>query len=111
MRTLRSYFLNLKKFQAPLEKYVFPVILLLYPLIGVNLGLDITDTTYGLSNYEFLGSIDPMWALSTFLSNVLGRLIMNLPFAGTMLGMSVYCSFIIALIALLPYYLLQKWMP
>ena len=111
MKTLRSYFLNLKKFQAPLEKYVFPVILLLYPLIGLNLGLDITDTTYGLSNYEFLGSIDPMWALSTFLSNVLGRLFMHLPFGGTMLGMSVYCSFVISLTALLPYYFLQKWMP
>ena len=111
MRNFRSYFLNLKKYQAPLEKYVFPVILLLYPLIGLNLGLDITDTTYGLSNYEFLGSIDPMWALSTFLSNILGRLFMNLPFGGTMLGMSVYCSFVISLIALLPYYFLQKWMP
>ncbi len=111
MRNFRSYFLNLKKYQAPLEKYVFPVILLLYPLIGLNLGLDITDTTYGLSNYEFLGNIDPMWALSTFLSNVTGRLFMNLPFAGSMLGMSVYCSFVISLIALLPYYLLQKWMP
>ncbi len=111
MKTLRSYFLNLKKFQAPLEKYVFPVVLLLYPLIGLNLGLDITDTTYGLSNYEFLGSIDPMWALSTFLSNVFGRFIMNLPFAGTMVGMSFYCSLIISLTALLPYYILQKWMP
>ena len=81
------------------------MILLLYPLIGLNLGLDITDTTYGLSNYEFLGNIDPMWALSTFLSNVTGSLFMNLPFGGTMLGMSVYCSFVISLIALFPYYL------
>ena len=111
MKTLRSYFLNLKRFQAPLEKFVFPVVLLLYPLIGLNLGLDITDTTYGLSNYEFLGSIDHMWALSTFLSNILGRVIMNLPFAGTMVGMSFYCSLIISLTALLPYYILQKWMP
>ena len=111
LKTFRSYFLNLKKFQAPLEKFVFPVILLLYPLIGLNLGLDITDTTYGLSNYEFLGSIDPMWALSTFLSNVLGRFFMHLPFGWTMLGISVYCSFIISLTALLPYYFLQKWMP
>ncbi len=111
MKTIRSYFLNLKKFQAPLEKFVFPVILLLYPLIGAGLGLDITDTTYGLSNYEFLENIDPMWALSTFLSNVLGRFFMHLPFGGTMLGISVYCSFIISLTALLPYYFLKKWMP
>ena len=111
LKTFRSYFYNFKKYQAPLEKYLFPLILLLYPLVGVSQGLDITDTTYGLSNYEFLPVIDPMWGLSTFLANVTGRAIMKLPFAGTMLGMSIYCSFIISLIALISYYVLQKWMP
>ncbi len=111
LNNFRSYFYNFKKFQAPLEKYLFPVVLIMYPLIGVNQGLDITDTTYGLSNYEFFTSIDPMWALSTFLSNVAGSIIMKLPGAGTMLGMSIYCSFIISIIALVPYYLLQRWMP
>ena len=111
LKTIRSYFYNFKKYQAPLEKYLFPLILLLYPLIGVSQGLDITDTTYGLSNYEFLPVIDPMWGLSTFLANVTGRIIMKLPFAGTMLGMGVYCSIIISLVALVAYYCLQRWMP
>jgi hypothetical protein len=111
LKSIRSYFYNLKKFQAPLERYVFPLILLLYPLIGLNQGIDIADTTYNLSNYEFFYSIDPMWALSTFLSNALGSLIMKLPLAQTMLGMSVYCSFVISIITLVPYYVLQKWMP
>lgn len=111
LRNIRSYFYNLKKFQSPLEKYFFPVVLLFYPLIGVNQGLDIMDTTYGLSNYEFLKGLDPMWALSTFLSNIVGSTLMKLPGAGTMLGMSVYCSFVISAIALLAYYLLQYWMP
>ena len=111
LKTIRSYFYNFKKYQKPLEKLVFPLILLLYPLIGVSQGLDITDTTYGLSNYEFLPVIDPMWGLSTFLANVTGRAIMKLPFAGTMLGMGIYCSFIISVIALSAYYCLQRWMP
>ena len=111
LRNIRSYFYNLKKYQAPLEKFLFPVVLFLYPLIGVNQGLDITDTTYGLSNYEFLKGVDPMWALSTFLSNLTGNIVMKLPGAGTMLGMSVYCSFVISITALLAYYLLQRWMP
>ena len=111
LRNIRSYFYNLKRFQSPLEKYFFPVVLLFYPLIGVNQGLDIMDTTYGLSNYEFLGAVDPMWALSTFLSNVVGSTIMKLPGAGNMLGMSIYCSFIISAVALAAYYLLQHWMP
>ena len=111
LSNIRSYFYNLKRFQAPLEKFLFPVVLLLYPLIGLNQGLNIADTTYGLSNYEYFSAVDPMWALSTFLSNVVGSTIMRLPGAGTMLGMSVYCSFVISIIALVPYYLLQRWMP
>ncbi len=111
LKDFRSFFYQFKKYQAPFEKYLFPLILLLYPLIGVDQGLDITDTTYGLSNYEFLPVIDPMWGLSTFLGNVVGRAIMKLPFAGTMLGMNVYCSFIVSIAALSAYYALQKWMP
>ena len=95
----------------PLEKYVFPLVLLLYPLIGVNAGLDVTDTTYSLANYEFIDTLNPMWLLSTFLGNVTGAIIMYLPGAGTMLGFGIYSSFIISLTALISYYFLQKYMP
>ncbi|MBR1670930.1 MAG: hypothetical protein IJ695_09545 [Butyrivibrio sp.] len=108
---LRSFFYKLKKFQTPLEKSVFPIVLLLYPLLGAGEGLDITDTSYSLANYEFLDKIDPMWALSTFLSNLTGGAIMHLPGAGSMLGMNIYCSFVISGIALICYYLLSKWEP
>ena len=111
LKNIRSYFYNFKRFQAPLEKYIFPVILLFYPLVSVGQGLDISDATYGLSNYEYLPLIDPMWGISTFLGNVVGRGIMKLPFAGTMLGMNIYCSLIICIAALFSYYVLQKWMP
>jgi hypothetical protein len=111
LTNIKSCFYNLKKYQKPLEKYFFPLVLLLYPLIGVTNGFDIADTTYSLANYEYLEKLDPMWAISTFLSNVAGRLIMSLPGAGTMLGMNIYCSFVIAATSLIAYFLLQKWMP
>ena len=94
-----------------MEKYVFPLVLLLYPLIGVTAGLDITDTTYSMANYEFIGGLNPMWLLSTFLGNITGAVIMHLPGAGTMLGFGIYCSFIISLTALISYYMLQSYMP
>ena len=100
-----------KGLQSPLEKYFFPLVLLLYPLIGVNAGLDISDTMYNLANYQYIDHIYPMWMFSTYLSNVTGNIIMHLPFAGTMLGFSVYCSFLISLIALVVYYSLQDYMP
>ena len=111
LKSIRSYFYNTKKFQSPLERFLFPVILLLYPLIGANQGLDISDTTYALANYEFLSVIDPMWAISTFGGNIAGALIMKLPGAGSMLGMNIYCSLLISIIAIVPYYVLQRWMP
>lgn len=111
LSTIRSFFYRFKRYQTPLEKYIFPVALLLYPLIGVNLGVDISDTTYSLTNFEYMSSIDPMWILSTFVSNLVGKLFMNLPFGGSMLGIGVYCSLLISFVALVAYFMLQEYMP
>ncbi len=111
LKNIRSYFYNLKKYQAPLETFVFPVILLLFPLFGAGAGLDITDTTYSLGNYQYLGSVNDMWLFSTFLSNKVGALLMQLPGAGTMLGFNIYCSFITSAMALISYYFLKRFMP
>lgn len=111
LKNIRSYFEKYKKYQYPLEKFFFPVVLLLYPLIGVNSGVDIADTTYSLANYQYMSDIDPMWILSTFFSNIVGKLFMNLPFGGTMLGINIYCSLLISLVALISYYMLQEYMP
>ena len=58
-----------------------------------------------------MSSIDPMWILSTFISNLVGKLFMQLPFGNTMLGIGVYCSFLISLVAIVSYYMLQDYMP
>ena len=111
LNNIRSYFMKFKGLQRPLERYFFPVVLLLYPFFGIDRGLDIVDTTYNLSNFEFMGNVDPMWLFSTFLSNLVGSIIMKLPGAGTMIGFSVYCTFVISAMALVVYYVLQRWMP
>ena len=111
LKNIRSYFYNLKKYQLPLERYFFPVVLLLYPLIGVNQGLDISDTMYSLTNYEYIETLNPMWLFSTYLSNVFGAVIMRFPGADTMLGFSIYCSFVTSVIALVSYYFLKSFMP
>lgn len=111
MTNIRSNFLKFKKFQSPLERFFFPVVLLLYPFLGITAGLDITDTTYNLANYEFMLDVDQMWILSTFGASFVGRFIMSLPFGGTMVGFGFYCSLIIAGTALIAYYCLQEYMP
>ncbi|WP_026526765.1 hypothetical protein [Butyrivibrio sp. VCD2006] len=109
--TVREKVFRFKKYQKPLEKWIFPVILFLYPLIGVAQGVDITDTTYSLGNYQFADALDPMWMIATYIPNLIGRFFMVLPGGSTMLGMNIYCSFVISATALAGYYMLQRWMP
>lgn len=90
---------------------LFPLILLLFPLIKANQGIDLTDTGYSLGNYRFFGQIGGVWTLLTFLSNVTGFLLTKLPLGGTMLGMKVYTSLIVSLMALLGYRFFKTKMP
>ena len=84
------------------HKYIFPAILLFYPLRHINWGLDLGDTGYNYGNFQFMGTehMDPMWLFSTYLASAVGRLLMNLPFADTMLGMNFYTGLAVSLLAL-----------
>lgn len=101
-------FQKVKKLAANI---LFPLILLLFPLLKANQGIDLTDTGYSLGNYRFFGQIGGVWTLLTFLSNVTGFLLTKLPMGGTMLGMKVYTSLIVSLTALLGYRFFKTKMP
>ncbi len=111
LRTIRNKVFQFKKYQKPMEVWLFPLILLLYPLIGASQGVDITDTTYSLGNYIYSDGADTMWFLATFIPNVFGKFLTFLPGSGNMLAMNIYCSFIISITALVSYYMLQRWIP
>lgn len=100
-----------RKYQNGIEKILFPVILLLYPLLTVNQGLDVADTTYSLSNFQYFGSMDGTWMVATFLANVTGWLFTCLPFGETLLGMYFYTSLVQSATALMVYFVLRKRMP
>ena len=38
-------------------KYVFPILLFLYPLLWMNQGIDVSDPMYSLTNFRFF----PRW--------------------------------------------------
>ena len=92
-------------------RFFFPVLLFLYPFTGVAQGIDLTDTTYSLGNYEYVSGIDPMWVIATYLPQMAGRLLMRLPYGNTMLGMNLYCTLFIAATALAAYGLLNRFLP
>ena len=81
-----------EKKKRMLEAVLFPLLLTLYPLIGIRQGLDVSDTLYSLSNFQYFTAMDGTWMVATFLANVLGSLLMCLPFGGTLIGIYFYTS-------------------
>ena len=81
------------------------LVLSLYPFRNIHHGLDLWDTGYHLSNYEYMGleSMDPMWLFSTYLSNAIGHLMTLLPYGHTLLGMNFYTAFVPAIMAVCMY--------
>ena len=75
---------HLKKYNNILERYLFPLFLLIYPLLWMNQGIDVSDPMYSLTNFRFFPQMEGSWALATYLANVAGWLLMKLPFGGTL---------------------------
>lgn len=102
---------HMKKYNRILERYLFPLFLLIYPLLWMNQGIDVSDPMYSLTNFRFFPQMEGSWALATYLANVAGWLLMKLPFGGTLLGMNFYTRLFISAMALLSYYFLKGKMP
>jgi len=99
------------KYYNCITKWFFPFILVIYPLIKINQGIDVSDTTYSLSNYLYFEQLEGMWVVSTYLSNVAGWLMTKLPFGTTLLGMNLYTGLIVSGLVIGLYFLMCKWMP
>lgn len=100
-----------RKYNNCITKWIFPILLLIYPLIKINQGIDVSDSTYSLGNYLFFDRLEGTWVISTYLSNVIGWLLTKLPFGTTMLGMNLYTGLVVSGLALGLYYLMRRWMP
>ena len=99
------------KYRNFIENVFFPILLVLYPLVGINQGLDVADTTYSLANFQYFGQMKGTWMVATFLANAVGSLLMRLPFGGTLLGMYFYTSLVQSATALMVYLALRKKIP
>lgn len=102
---------RLKKFQTISELVIFPVLLALYPFVAVNQGIDLSDVTYSLGNYQFFDLMDTNWKLSIFIPSLVGKAMTYLPGAGTMLGMKIYATVFVSLMALIVYYAIKPIIP
>ncbi len=90
------------------ENFLFPVILLLYPLRHIRFGVEWWDTGYNYGNFLYMDQMDPMWMFSTYLGNALGNLFTRLPFGDRMLGLNIYTGLLVSLLALAGYRFFRK---
>lgn len=94
-----------------IANYIFPALLFLYPLLKINQGIDLTDSCYGLVNYRFFPHAGREWTVATYLANVVGALLLRLPFGDTLIGIRFYTGLFVSAMALLSYYFLKGKMP
>ncbi|MBO5210048.1 MAG: hypothetical protein J6B68_12035 [Lachnospiraceae bacterium] len=100
-----------EKYRNYIENSLFIILLAFYPLIKINQGLDVVDTSYSLGNFQFFPTADGDWMVATYLANVVGYFFMQLPSGETLVGMNFYTGLIVSAIALLLYFTLRKKMP
>ncbi|MDE6664096.1 MAG: hypothetical protein K2K46_12265 [Lachnospiraceae bacterium] len=99
------------RFQGHMENGIFIIILAFYPLIKINQGLDVADTAYSLTNFQYFPTADGTWMVATYLANVLGYLFMQFPKGDTLIGMYFYTGMILSATALIFYFELRKKIP
>ncbi len=97
-----------KRISWPLEQVLFPLVLLLWPLVKVCVGADVSDSTYSLGNYMYPDKLQGMWLVSTYLSNGIGSILVRLPGGNTLVGANIYMGLVVSAIALICYYALKK---
>lgn len=106
-----SFITKRAAFKNYIENGVFIVLLVFYPLILINQGLDVSDTTYSLSNFQYFASMDGTWMVATFLANVVGAMMMHLPLGDTLTGMYFYTALVQSVTALAVYLIMRKKIP
>ena len=99
--SVRDYFKEQEMLIRDLFDSFALIVLSLYPFRNIHNGLDLWDTGYNYSNFEYMGltSMDPMWLFSTYLSNAIGHLMTLLPYGHTLRGLNFYTAFVPALMA------------
>lgn len=99
---------RVKNFICPDVAYI--LLLTAYAMRHVNWGLDMLDTGYSYINFQFMDMehMDSMWIFSTYLANVIGSIIMKLPFADTLLAQNVYTTLFVAALTVVGYLFCTK---
>ena len=89
---------------------LFPTLLVVFAYIGMNRGVDLTDTTYSLGNYMQFGSLRGDWIYATYLSNLFGHLLMGF-FTDRLILLNMITRLLPLATSLAVYFTFQKRIP
>ncbi|MCR4895408.1 MAG: hypothetical protein K5891_01390 [Lachnospiraceae bacterium] len=100
----RQRYFSALQWKGALESVAI-IFLVLYPLRNIHVGGDLMDTGYNYVNFLYMGTkhVDSMWVFSTYLATLVGHLMTLLPGGETILGLNLYTSLIVSLIAVISY--------
>lgn len=102
--------INLSLLMKIVSLGICPALLIVACYLGVFFGVDLSDVTYSVTNYMFLGEIEGSWIYATFLANLVGSGLVHLS-GGSLLVMNILTRLILVALVLLPYYQLRKYVP
>lgn len=94
-----------------ITRKLFPIILFLFPFVGVNRGIEYSDTTCAIANFMNFDKLEGLWKFGYYLSLLVGKLLMSLPYGETMLGLRIYTTLFICALALTGYFFCKNLMP
>ena len=104
---LKAIYRSYDRHKRIIECLIYPLALLVLPLLNYNCGVDVSDSTYSLGNYMFADRLNGMWVVSTYLSNKIGAIILKLPGADSLRFSNIYTGLILSTIALIVYFFLK----
>lgn len=93
-----------EKIKRILYNIIFPLILLLCPLVKSAIGVDYMDSMYSPGNFVFFSEMEGTWVIATYLANAIGFVLTKLPGAGTYLGLRIYTGLFVSAMASISYF-------
>ncbi len=101
---------KMKKKMKTTAVMIIPIVFLLYSMIGINQGADVTDTTYSLGNYLFFNEMTSGWKYAIYLANCVGSLLMTVT-GGKLILMNAVTRLFVAAMAIAVFFVLRKRVP
>lgn len=101
-----------QQFRKIMKYGIYPIILLCYPLRKIYQVVNLTDLGYNSYDSEMFQQAEATWGvISTYIADLVGFLLEQIPLGSTLVGMNLMTSLIVSATSLVAYFLLIEEIP